>query len=83
MESQSIEADEEKKLVYKSFCQIYTWNQTLWVEKGRGPIKIIKKADDQLEVIIRQNTNNQVVTKFLIERSPLCEIVQHAGNDRA
>jgi Ran-binding protein 1 len=76
--------EEEKDLIYKGRGKLYRWTDEQWKERGTGDIKLLRdRTSHKVTLVMRQDNTKKVVVNFLLEEDPLCQLVPHAGSDKA
>jgi Ran-binding protein 1 len=76
--------EENKELIYKGRGKLYRWGEEQWKERGLGDVKLLRDKDDKkVSFVMRQDSTKKVIANFIIEDDPLCQLVPHAGSDKA
>lgn len=83
-EVQVVTGEENKDLLYKERARLYRWDDEQWKERGTGTVKLLRDREThRVCLVMRQESTKKVVANFIIEDSPLCDLVSHSGSDKA
>ena len=76
--------EETKDCIYRGRGKLYRWSSDQWKERGTGDIKLLRDHETKkVACAMRQDNTKKVVANFVIEEDPLCNLLPHAGSDKA
>mmetsp|Transcript_24926 Transcript_24926/g.24608 ORF Transcript_24926/g.24608 Transcript_24926/m.24608 type:complete len:185 (-) Transcript_24926:24-578(-) len=83
-EVEVVTGEENTDLIFKTRGKLYRWAEEQWKERGTGDVKLIRnKETKRVSLVMRQDNTKKVVANFILEEEPLCNLVPHAGSDKA
>ncbi|CAG9312316.1 unnamed protein product [Blepharisma stoltei] len=83
-EVEVVTGEENTDCIFKTRAKLYRWAEEQWKERGTGDVKLNRNRETRrISFVMRQDNTKKVVANFILEEDPLCNLVQHAGSDRA
>jgi len=79
-----VTGEENTDCIFKTRAKLYRWDDEQWKERGTGDCKLLRnKESRRISFVMRQESTKKVIANFMLEDDPMCELLQHAGNDKA
>mmetsp|Transcript_7928 Transcript_7928/g.15402 ORF Transcript_7928/g.15402 Transcript_7928/m.15402 type:complete len:187 (-) Transcript_7928:4048-4608(-) len=76
--------EENMDCIFKIRAKLYRWSDEQWKERGVGDCKLMRNRESsRVSLIMRQDQTKKVIANFIIEEDPLCQLLAHAGSDKA
>lgn len=83
-EVEVVTGEENKECIFKDRAKLYRWADEQWKERGTGDLKLLRDKDTKkVALVMRQDSTKKIVANFILEDEPLCNLVPHAGSDKA
>jgi hypothetical protein len=83
-EVQVTTGEEDMDCIFKIRAKLYRWADDQWKERGVGDCKLMRhRENNKVSQIVRQDQTKKVIANFVIEEDPLCQLLPHAGSDKA
>ena len=65
-------------------CKLYRIRDDQWKERGTGNAKLLRnKESKKIRFVMRQEKTLKPVANFILQESPLCDLVLMKNNDKA
>lgn len=76
--------EEGMDCIFKTRAKLYRWSDEQWKERGVGDCKLMRHVEtNKVSLIMRQDQTKKVIANFVLEEDPLCQLLSHAGSDKA
>ncbi len=79
-----VTGEEKEECIFRVRCKLYRLRDDQWKERGTGNGKLLRnKETKKIRFVMRQEKTLKPVANFILQESPLCELVPMKGNDKA
>jgi Ran-binding protein 1 len=79
-----VTGEEKEECIFRVRCKLYRFRDEQWKERGTGNGKLLRnKESKKIRFVMRQEKTLKPVANFILQESPLCELVPMKGNDKA
>lgn len=83
-EVQVSSGEENLDSIFKCRAKLYRWADEQWKERGLGDCRLMRHREtNKVSLIMRQDQTKKVIANFVLEEEPLCQLLPHAGSDKA
>ena len=79
-----VTGEEKEECIFRVRCKLYRLRDDQWKERGVGNGKLLRnKETKKIRFVMRQEKTLKPVANFILQESPLCDLVPMKGNDKA
>ena len=79
-----VTGEEKEECIFRVRCKLYRLRDDQWKERGTGNGKLLRnKETKKIRFVMRQEKTLKPVANFILQESPLCDLVPMKGNDKA
>ena len=81
---EKVTGEELEECIFRMRCKLYRIRDEQWKERGTGNAKLLRnKETKKIRFIMRQEKTLKPVANFILQESPLCDLVPMKNNDKA
>lgn len=79
-----VTGEEKEECIFRVRCKLYRIRDEQWKERGTGNGKLLRNNESKkIRFVMRQEKTLKPVANFILQESPLCELVPMKGNEKA
>jgi Ran-binding protein 1 len=79
-----VTGEEKEECIFRMRTKLYRIRDEQWKERGTGNAKLLRnKETKKIRFVMRQEKTLKPVANFILQESPLCELVPMKNNDKA
>lgn len=76
--------EEQEECIFRMRTKLYRLRDEQWKERGTGNCKLLRnKTSKKIRFVMRQEKTLKPVANFILQDSPLCDLVPMKNNDKA